>query len=306
MKVVLFCGGQGLRLRDYSEKVPKPMVPIGYRPVLWHVMRWYAHYGHKDFILALGHGADVIKDYFLRYNETLTNDFVLQPADTARAGRRSDDSGGGRRVRLMTDDTSDWSITFVDTGSRANIGERLAAVRPYLGNDELFLANYADGVTDAPLPDMIEHLQHERERSNAVATFLRVRPSQTFHCIDAEEDGVVTGIRAVRECDIWINAGFFVLHQEVFDYMRPGEELVGPAFDRLAAERRLTSYRHNGFFAAMDTFKEQQALSQLHSDNEAPWEVWLPTKSHQRDKAAEALTMENAPVRNAKLQSLAI
>src|SRR5574341_155527 len=131
MKVVLFCGGLGMRLREYSEAVPKPMVPVGYRPIVWHLMRYYAHYGHKDFILCLGYKADAIKNYFLQYDETVSNDFVL--------------SQGGGKVELLGSDISDWKITFVDTGLTTNIGQRLRAVEKHLKDEEVFLANYADG-----------------------------------------------------------------------------------------------------------------------------------------------------------------
>src|SRR5256885_12351822 len=138
MKVVLFCGGLGLRLRDYAENVPKPMLTIGYRPILWHVMKYYAHFGHKDFVLCLGYRGDTIKNHFLTYSETLSNDFTL--------------SEGGKKLQLMGSDIQDWTITFVDTGVNANIGQRLKAVERYLGDDPEFLANYSDGLTDLPLP----------------------------------------------------------------------------------------------------------------------------------------------------------
>ncbi len=292
MKVVLFCGGQGLRLRDYGEKVPKPMVPIGYRPVLWHVMRWYAEHGHTEFILCLGHGADVIKNYFLNYDETVTNDFVLRPSQRAMAGRRSSDPGTPRDVELVTDDTSNWSITFADTGYASNIGERLAMVRPYLGDDEFFLANYADGVTDAPLPAMIEDLEQRHAHNGTAATFLKVRPSQSFHCVDSDDNGNVRGLHDVTSCDIWINGGYFVLHNSVFQYMRRGEELVGPTFERLIDAGRLTSWQHEGFFAAMDTFKEQRQLAQLHDRGEAPWEIWNTAKQSLRDRVASTLPLK--------------
>ena len=288
MKVVLFCGGQGLRLRDYDGNVPKPMVPIGYRPVIWHVMRWYAYHGYSDFVLCLGHGADVIKNYFLNYDETVTNDFVLRPSNRDTLGRRHVDRHPKNHVELITDDTSGWTITFADTGIHSNIGERLRAVRPYLGGDEFFLANYADGVSNAPLPSMIAHLKSQHDRSGVLASFLKVRPSQSFHCVTSDPDGTVTGLSTVEQCDLWINGGFFVLHRDVFDYLQPGEELVGPAFDRLIEARRLTSWRHDGYFAAMDTFKEQQHLSQLHLSGNAPWEVWTEEKQAQRDVMAEA------------------
>src|SRR5262249_5035887 len=159
MKVVLFCGGLGLRLREFSEHIPKPMVNIGYRPILWHIMKYYAHYGHKEFILCLGFGADIIKNYFLNYNECLSNDFVL--------------SAGGKQVQLFNSDIDDWSITFVDSGIHANIGERLKTAERYLGDDEIFLANYSDGLTDLPLPDQLGHF-HEQQK---IASFLCVPPS---------------------------------------------------------------------------------------------------------------------------------
>ena len=142
MKVVLFCGGQGMRMREYSETIPKPMVPVGSRPILWNIMRYYAHYGHKDFILCLGHMGEKIKEYFVNYRETDTNDFVL------RGG------GDGKGVELLSRDIHDWTITFVDTGLRSNIGMRLKAVEKYLQGEEMFLANYTDGLTDLPLGDV--------------------------------------------------------------------------------------------------------------------------------------------------------
>lgn len=294
MKVVLFCGGRGLRLREYSDAMPKPMVPVGYRPVLWHLMKYYAHFGHTDFILCLGHQADVVKDYFLNYDETVTNDFVLAPSrDHARA-RREGDRPVRRELQLLTNDTADWTITFVDTGLHSSIGERLRAVRHHLGDDKMFLANYADGLTDAPLPAMIEHVRQK----NSVASFLRVRPSQSFHCIGADDDGTVHDIRTVGECDVWINGGFFVLRREIFDYMSPGEELVGPPFERLVAERRLTSFRWEGFFAAMDTFKEKQQLDDLHARGDAPWEVWRDEELRRRSWAVRQLVSDPDSLRH--------
>jgi glucose-1-phosphate cytidylyltransferase len=273
------------------------MVPLGYRPVLWHIMRWYAHQGHTDFILCLGHGADVIKKYFLEYDETLTNDFVLKPASGTRRGRRSGDATTHPRDRLslVTDDTSRWSITFVDTGTNANIGQRLSAVRPYLEEDEWFLANYADGLTNASLDQMIGHAHKHYAASKTPASFLRVRPSQSFHCVEANEGGSVTGLRTVTDCDVWINAGYFVLHRDVFDVLGPGEELVGPAFDRLIEQKRLTSWRHDDFFAAMDTFKEQQQLSNMVQSGDAPWMIWQDKKQEDRDAALLRMMKQPTP-----------
>lgn len=256
MKVVLFCGGQGTRLREYSDSVPKPMVPVGYRPILWHVMKYYAHYGHKDFILALGYKADVIKDFFLHYDEAVSNDFVL--------------SEGGKRIDLVNSDIDDWTITFVDTGATSNIGERLRRVQPYLKGEEMFMANYSDGVTDLPLSDYVD----EFKQRDKVASFVAVRPPGSYHVIGIEEDGRVTGIEPMAGAGAWINGGYFIFKQQIFDYMRPGEELVYEPFDRLIGDGQLRAYRHTGFWEPMDTFKDQQRLDELNRTGEAPWQVW--------------------------------
>jgi glucose-1-phosphate cytidylyltransferase len=255
MKVVLFCGGLGTRLRDASGDKPKPMVKIGYRPVLWHVMRYYAHFGHKDFVLCLGYKADTIKDFFLHYDEWISNDFTL--------------SEGGKKIELESNDIADWKITFVDTGLHANIGQRLMAVRKHVEDEEIFLANYADGLTDLHLPDMIDTFK----ASDKVASFMAVPPSQSFHLVDVEDDGLVTSIKSVTESDLLINGGYFALRREIFDYMYPGDELVQEPFARLMKERKLLGYRYDRFWV-MDTFKEQQQLTDLCETGCAPWEVW--------------------------------
>jgi glucose-1-phosphate cytidylyltransferase len=261
MKVVLFCGGLGMRIRDFSENVPKPMVPVGYRPILWHVMRYYAHFGHKEFILCLGYKADCIKRYFLEYDETISNDFVL--------------SEGGRKIDLVASDIQDWKITFADTGLNSNIGMRLKAVQHYLEDEETFLANYSDGLSDLPLPAMIDYFTH----TNAVACFAGVAPTQSFHLVRLERSGMVRSIQHVKDVGMRINGGFFVFRREIFDWMRPGEELVQEPFQRLAAEGRLIAYPHDGFWACMDTFKDKQLLEDLYSRGQVPWEVWKNGKA---------------------------
>jgi len=256
MKVVLFCGGLGLRLREYSEVVPKPMVPIGVRPILWHVMRYYAHFGHREFILCLGYKADVIKDYFLRYSEAASNDFVLRD--------------GGRSLELLSSDIEDWKITFVDTGMRASVGQRLRAVRQYVGDDEIFLANYADVLTDAPLPTFIDDFA----AGDKIAAFVAVRPRYTFHIVKLADDGQVTGIQHIRESDTRINGGNFILRREIFDYIGPGEDLVDEPFNRLIEKRALMGYRYDGFWAPMDTLQDKQELEKLSEEGDPPWTVW--------------------------------
>jgi glucose-1-phosphate cytidylyltransferase len=255
VKVVLFCGGLGTRLREFGDHIPKPLVPLGYRPVLWHVMKYYAHFGHKDFILCLGYKADRIKDYFLHYDEAMSNDFVL--------------SQGGRKVDLLRSDIEDWRITFVDTGVHTKIGQRLRRVRHLVEGDETFLANYSDGLTDMHLPTMLDALK----RSGKIAAFVCAPPSQTFHVVSMSNGDRVDRIEPVRESGLLVNCGFFAFRPEIFDYIEEGEELVGPPFERLISQDRLMGYRYDRFWC-MDTFKEQQELTDLCLRGEAPWEIW--------------------------------
>jgi glucose-1-phosphate cytidylyltransferase len=265
MKVVIFCGGLGTRLRDYGENLPKPLVPIGYRPVLWHVMKYYAHFGHKDFILCLGYKADKVKDYFLHYDECISNDFVM--------------SEGGKNISLTTSDIQDWKITFVDTGIHSNIGQRLAKVRHLVQDEEYFMANYSDGLTDMPLPVMVDKFK----RSGKVGAFVCAPPSQTFHVVKLKNGGGVASIQPVHKSGMLINGGFFVFRNDIFKYMKAGEELVGAPFERLMAANQVMGYKYDRFWC-MDTFKEQQELSDMCIRGDAPWEVWKQKDS--RDRAA--------------------
>jgi len=257
MKVVLFCGGLGLRIRD-ADDVPKPMVHIGYRPILWHVMKYYAHFGHKDFILCLGHRADAVKSYFLNYNECMSNDFVL--------------SGSGSKPHLFNSDIHDWRITFADTGVNSNIGQRLKAAEKYLDGENEFLANYSDGLTDLPLNLQVEDFRQQGK----IASFLCVRPNLTYHMVSmAEGNGnLVSGIHAINNGSVRINGGFFVFKKEIFDYLGEKEELVNGPFHRLVEQKQLIGYRYDGFWASMDTFKDKQWLESLWGSGTAPWEVW--------------------------------
>ncbi|GAA1083980.1 glucose-1-phosphate cytidylyltransferase [Tsukamurella spumae] len=255
MKVVLFCGGYGMRMRNAADDaVPKPMQLVGPRPLIWHVMRYYAHFGHKDFILCLGYGAQHIKDYFLNYRETESNDFVMR----------------GGEVELLSTDMSDWSITFVDTGLESAVGERLRRARPYLDGDEYFLANYADVLSDAPMNDIIDQV---RETGSA-ASMLLVPPQSSFHCVDVDGASKVTGITPVSEFPIWENGGYFVLTQEVFDHLPPGGDLVADSCTALAKEGKLLGYQHRGFWKPADTFKERADLDAGYARGDRPWMVW--------------------------------
>jgi glucose-1-phosphate cytidylyltransferase len=263
MKVVLFCGGLGTRLRNSSGELPKPMVKIGYRPIIWHIMKYYAYFGHKDFILCLGYKADVIKEYFLNYNECLSNDFTL--------------SNGGKEVILKQNDILDWKITFVDTGLRSCIGQRLKAVEGYLKDEKMFLANYADGLTDLHLPDMIDYFIESKK----IGCFVCVKPSQTFHVVSLGRENLVEQVSYVRDTGIIINGGFYIFRNEIFKYLKHGEELVVEPFQRLIKRNQLIGYRYDKFWYSMDTFKEQQELNDMFERSEAPWQVWQNRVSKQ-------------------------
>jgi glucose-1-phosphate cytidylyltransferase len=254
-----------MRLRGYSEDVPKPMVTIGSRPVLWHVMKYYAHFGHKDFILCLGYKANVIKSYFLEYEESVSNDFVF--------------SQGGRQLEFMQRDIDDWTITFVDTGLQSTIADRLRLVEPYLEGEEMFLANYSDGLTDFHLPGMIE----EFSRRDDYASFLSVQPrSSSLDTVQMDGDGSVEDIKCVKDANIWVNGGYFVLRREVFRYIKPREELIYEPFRRLIAERRVWSKRYSGFWQCMDTFRDKQLLDEMEASGAAPWCLWKNGHSARR------------------------
>lgn len=256
MKVVLFCGGQGMRMREFSDAIPKPMVKIGYRPIIWHVMKYYAHFGHKDFILCLGWQGNVIKDYFLNYDECVSNDFTL--------------SAGGRNIKMLNTDIDDWNITFVETGASSCIGERLRRVAPHVQDSPYFFANYTDGLSDLNLDSLVEHhLENE-----SIATFASVRPLQSFHSVTLDLQGRVDSIEAIGDADLWMNGGYFVLDKRIFDYMEPDEELVEEPFQKLIQEQRLSSLRHHGFWACMDTYKEMNMLHNLYESGDRPWAVW--------------------------------
>ncbi|AUN38711.1 glucose-1-phosphate cytidylyltransferase [Tsukamurella tyrosinosolvens] len=255
MKVVLFCGGYGMRMRNTADDmVPKPMQLVGPRPLIWHVMRYYAHFGHTEFVLCLGYGAQHIKNYFLNYRETESNDFVIR----------------GGEVELLGADMRDWTITFVDTGLESAIGERLRRARPYLDGDEYFLANYADVLSDAPMNTIIEQVK----ATGSAASMLLVPPQSSFHCVDVDGDDKVTGITPVSEFPIWENGGYFVLTQEVFDHLPPGGDLVADSCTALAKEGKLLGYKHRGFWKPADTFKERADLDAGYARGDRPWMVW--------------------------------
>jgi glucose-1-phosphate cytidylyltransferase len=274
MKVVLFCGGLGMRMRSSNDALlPKPMTPIGSRPVLWHIMRYYAHFGHNEFILCLGYGASAVKDYFLDYRETHSNDFTL--------------SQGGTKIELHSSDIADWKITFADTGIDTAIGERLRRVRQYLGDDEMFLANYGDCLTDAPMNDLITQFAD----TTAVGSLLAVEPQDSFHVVRIADDDQLTGIEPVADMDMRINGGYFILRQQIFEYLNEGEDLVMDGCVRAAKAGRFRAVRYNGFWAPMDTLKERMALEEMYRAGNRPWALW---EKESRPVPATSMVLEEA------------
>ncbi|MBK9179281.1 MAG: glucose-1-phosphate cytidylyltransferase [Acidimicrobiales bacterium] len=237
MKVVLFCGGKGLRIRDHPSGAPKPMVPVGPHPILVHVMRYYARQGHNEFVLCLGDRAEVIQAHFAGHPPL--------------------------------PDVEHYSVTCVDTGPDAPIGTRLLRVRHLLEDEPVFLANYGDTVTDEPIERAVASAGSGYD---VIASLLAARPRYTFHLVD-DQSGVVTSIADVTRSDLWINGGYFVLRREVFDVLHEGEDLVGAAFDRLIARGQLHARHHHGFWAPMDTLKDNEELESLWRAGMPPWWV---------------------------------
>jgi glucose-1-phosphate cytidylyltransferase len=231
-------------------------------------MKYYAHYGHKDFILCLGYRGDLIKEFFLKYNEAMSNDFVL--------------NNGGQEVDLLGRDMQDWRITFVDTGLHANLGQRLRAVKRFVENDEVFLANYSDGLSDLPLDRYLEQALAKK----ATASFVCVRTAQSYHAVHADEQGMVQNFGRACEWEFWVNGGFFVLRHDIFDYLEEGEELVEEPFQRLIKERKLFAYKYKGFWSSMDTFKDKITFDRMYARGQAPWEVWRP-ENHAKSREQE-------------------
>ncbi len=253
MKTVLFCGGLGTRIREVSENIPKPMVPIGDKPILWHLMHYYSQFGHKDFILCLGYKAHVIKEYFLNYKPQTYADCVV--------------SGFGSEVEILGDPQQDWRIAMIDTGIWRNIGQRLLAVREHVAGEEMFLANYSDGLSNVNLTEMIETFR----ASGKIACFMAVRPSFSLHLVDMQPSGKVKRIRASQDADLWINGGFFIFRREIFDYIRDSDELVEAPFQRLIDADQLLAFRHEDFWRPMDTLKDKQILEDLVEKGTMPW-----------------------------------
>lgn len=261
MKVVLFCGGEGIQFREHSERIPKPLVQVGNRPLVWHVMKYYAHFGHREFILCLGIKGDAIKDYFIKYKEYISNDFILK---------------AGSKIDLFERDIHDLSITFADTGLDTNVAVRLLKVQKYLEGEEKFLVNYSDGLTDLPLPSMIEQF----DRSGKIAMLMVSKPRKNFHITSIAQPAVgsVASVTSLNKMDdVWLNAGYYIFRKEIFEHIDAEGDLPDLTFPKLVGLNQLVAYPYDGMFISMDTFKEKQILDDMHDRGDTPWQVW---KSH--------------------------
>ena len=245
-----------MRLHPDTVTVPKPLVPIGEKPLLWHLMKYYSYFGHKDFILCLGYKGDLIKKFFLNYDECLSNDFVL--------------SKGGKKRELLKSDIEDWRITFAETGLDSSIGQRLKMVQKYLDDEEMFLANYSDGLTDLHLPNLVDFFV----KHGKTGCFLAVKPFYVFHVVSIDDNNFVRNILPISQSDLRINGGFFVFKSRIFDYIKLGEDLVNEPFARLIKKNELVAYKYDGFWASLDTYKDKQRLDEMVAGGNGLWEIW--------------------------------
>ena len=260
MKVVILCGGFGTRLRDVSEDLPKPMVPVGTRPILWHIMKYYSHWGYSDFVLALGYKANVIKEYFINYQPQMSDLTVTL--------------GPKREVKYHGPVSEEnWKVTLAETGLRAMTGARVKRIKKYIGKDKEFLLTYGDGLTDLPLKEMMKfHRAHGK-----ILTVTGVRPPARFGEIDADENGQVQSFSEKPQASGGlISGGFFMCRREIFDYLDDSENLVfeqGP-LQKLVTDGQMMVYRHQGFWHPMDTNRDYQLLNEMLEKEKAPWLVW--------------------------------
>lgn len=235
MQVVILCGGGGTRLLPRTEEVPKPLIPVGERPILWHIMKIYSQHNHKDFILCLGYLGNKIKEYF------------QNPKNVEK----------------------DWNITFVDTGLKTNKGERLKKVKDYI-KDENFLVSYGDDISDVNINDVIKF----HEQNNKIATLTSVNPICQFGVLDVNDNAEIIGFKEKPKLEYWINAGYFVFNKSIFDYIKEGWDLEKETFESLARDRQISAFKHKGFWRSMNTLKDVMELNEMWKNNELKKILW--------------------------------
>jgi glucose-1-phosphate cytidylyltransferase len=257
MKTVILCGGRGLRLGEHGVALPKALIEIGGRPVLWHLLKLYSHHGLNDFVLCLGYLGEAIKRYFLEHH-WLYADFTLEIKPESDYRLHKHHSG-----------SEDWRITFAETGLDTNTGGRLRRIQPYI-SDEEFCVTYGDGLADLNLRDLLAfHRAHGR-----LATLTAVNPRSQFGLLRLDEAGVVTEFQEKPVVEQWINGGFFVFNRRVFDYLEDNSVLEQTPLERLARERQLMAWRHQGFWKCLDTYKDHLEFNQMWEAGKALWKVW--------------------------------
>jgi len=258
MKVIILCGGTGTRLKEETEYKPKPMVYIGDKPIIWHIMKIYAHYGFNEFILALGYKADYIKDFFLN-QKAFTSDFTLETKEHHAAYHLKNRS-----------EIDDFKITFVDTGLDTLPGERILRCKNYVPkNDKYFMVTYGDGVANLNIKKVLEF--HKKQKTTGTIT--GVHPRTKFGLVKVDNSNRVTGFVEKPVLSDWVNGGFMVFNRSFFNYLRPGE-LEHVAFKRLIEEKQLSIFKHDGFWFAIDTYKELEDLNKIWRSASAPWKLW--------------------------------
>ena len=253
MKVVILCGGEGTRLKELTEKIPKPLIEIGGKPVLWHLMKMYSHYGFKDFILCLGYKGEKIKEYFVNH-DWKSHDFTIR----------------GGKLELHKE-SEDWNITFVDTGRYSNKAERLLKIKDYLDEDEDFLVSYGDDLSDVNVHKLLEF--HKQKSKTATITTFRL--NNPFGIVEIDEEGVVREFKEKPLMNDWINGGFMVLNKKALEQIQEGDDLEKEVFERLVGLGEICAYKHDGFWKSMTTFKDNQDLNKLWDDGKAYWKVWV-------------------------------
>lgn len=260
MKVVILCGGQGTRLKEETEYRPKPLVAIGGKPILWHIMKIYSHYGHNDFILCLGYKGDMIKNYFLKFEE-LTNDFTLN----LRSKKE-------RIIHHSNSNLEDWNITFVNTGQTAGTGARLAKVKEFIGQDEDFFLTYGDGIAQIN----IDELEEYHRKNGKIGTITGVRPPSRFGEIVVQNNKIISFNEKPASADGYINGGFFVFKRDIFDFL-PKEEgcmLENAPMETLVKNEELVMFHHHKFWHCMDTYRDYLFLNEQWDKGNSPWKIW--------------------------------
>lgn len=260
MKVVILCGGQGTRIRDVADNIPKPMIPVGGYPILWHIMKYYSFSGHNEFILCLGHQGKIIKEFFLNYEENIS-DFTL------KLGNKS-----SLQFHNIIEE-NDWKITFAETGEKAMTGARIRKIKKYLGDDQTFMLTYGDGLCDVDIEKLISfHKTHGR-----ALTLTGVRPAGRFGEIKCTDEGVISEFNEKPQTvEGRINGGFFVCNINLFDYLEGNDDLVfeKEPMMKLVRDKQLMQFNHDGFWQPMDTYREYVLLNSLYEKNDAPWKKW--------------------------------